>query len=77
MLFSITRSIHLEKVQFRNSILRFYVFSLPKRLRQEVVNRVSNTHNKIYILYLEANSKYFSLSEDDRTIIETILSLTF
>ena len=73
-----TTAINIPKMQ--NNMLRLYVFSQPKQVRKGIFRKIKNfCSNKIYginIYIIDANSKYYSLSEDERTLIETIVSLT-
>jgi len=72
-------AISLGKIQ--NNILRIYVFSSPRNLRRgflkNIQNTVHTTYQNVNIIIMDLNSKYYCLSDDDRTIIETIISLTF
>ena len=70
-------AINIKRMQ--NSILRLYIFSSPKQIRKGISRKMKHVYNNLYFvnLYLlDANSKYYSLSEEDRTIIETIISLS-
>ena len=72
-----TNAINIPKMQ--NNMLRLYVFSKPKHNRKGVLRKIKHfcsTRIDIVNIYLiDANSKYYSLSEDERTLIETIISL--
>jgi len=61
-------------------MLRVYVFSYPKPARKSVFKRLafffSKTTEQANLYLMEANSSYYSLSEEDRFIIESIVSLS-
>ena len=70
-------AINIKRIQ--NNMLRLYIFSSPKQIRKCISRKMKYIYNNLHFvnLYvLDANSKYYSLSEDDRTIIETIISLS-
>ena len=70
-------AINFKKIQ--NNMLRLYIFSSPKQLRKGIsrnITHVYNSLNMVNLYVLDANSKYYSLSEEERTIIETIISLS-
>jgi trans-2-enoyl-CoA reductase len=72
-----TNAINIPKMQ--KNILRLYVFSQPKHIRKGLFRQIKNFYsNKIVdvnVYMIDVNNKYYSLSEDDRTLIETIISL--
>jgi hypothetical protein len=60
--------------------LRVYAFSSPRYVRKGLKNikdAVLKKTEVINIFIIEANTNYYTLSEDERTLIESILSLTF
>jgi len=74
-------AINFKRIQNRiqNSVLRLYIFSSPKQVRKGISRQIKHVYNYINVvnLYvLDVNSKYYSLSDDERTIIETIISLS-
>jgi hypothetical protein len=73
--FTAIRAIHIGKV--RNNILRIYILSSPKPIRKGIFRKIKNWFRvgkeKANIVLMEANSSYYSLSEEDRIIIETII----
>jgi hypothetical protein len=70
---------HLPKL--RNNMLRVYVFVSPRPLRKGVSKKIymllNKTSDTVNYQIMDANSKYYSLSEEDRLIIETIISLLY
>jgi len=72
-------SINMNKI--RNDMLRVYVYSTPKQLKKGFFRKFHNilykTSEKINIILIDANSHYYSLSDDDRLLIETIITLSF
>jgi hypothetical protein len=67
--------------KMKNNLLRVYVFASPRHIRKgalknlvDLINRTSSTVN---IQMIDFNSKYYSLSEEDRLIIETAISLFY
>jgi hypothetical protein len=73
-----TNAIDVPKIQ--KNMLRLYVFSSPKQIRKGILKKIKHffyekiDHVNIYII--DANSKYYSLSEEERMLIESIISLT-
>ena len=61
--------------------LRIYVFSLPKKIRKGFLNEITNTLNitkeKVNAQLITAHSRYYSLSEDERQLIEKLIDLLF
>jgi hypothetical protein len=76
---TIINAINANKV--KNNMLRIYVFSSPKPLRKGLIKKIKHffikSSEKANIYLLDANASYYSLSEEDRIIIETIISLTY
>ena len=74
-----TYAIDISRV--KNNMLRIYVFSSPKPLRKGIIKQLKhffiNSSEKANIYIFDANASYYSLSEEDRLIIETIISLTY
>jgi hypothetical protein len=74
-----TESIAINVGKVKNNMLRIYVFSSPRPIRKGIFRKIQNFFRvgseKANIILMEANSSYFSLSDDDRAIIETIISL--
>ena len=71
-------SIPIRKI--KDNMLRAYVFSYPKHVRKgikNIKNYVFKTTDVVTIYMMEANKNYYSLSDDERTLIETIISLTY
>ena len=69
-------AINMRKLQ--NNFLRIYVFSSPKNVRKGLKNIqhiAFKTSDVINICIIEANTNYYALSEDERTLIETVISL--
>lgn len=67
--------------KLRNNMLRVYVFVSPRPLRKGVAKKIymllNKTSDTVNYQIMDANSKYYSLSEEDRLIIETIISLLY
>jgi hypothetical protein len=67
--------------RFRNDMLRIYVFASPRPIRKNIIKKIGFFFNKssttVNLYLLDINSKYYSLSDDDRTIIETMVSLMY
>jgi len=65
----------------RNNILRAYVLDYPKHIRKQPLKSleffINKTTNKIAFYLTDANCKYYSLSEEDRAIIESVIALTY
>ena len=60
----------------RNSILKKIIYDDVTRAKI-VINNTKIFYNKLLSKYYEINEKYYSLSENDRTIIETLFSLSY
>lgn len=75
--FSETMAINFGKV--KNNMLRVYIFTSPRPIRKGILRKIKNFFHqnteKANIYLMEANSSYYSLSEEDRYLIETIISL--
>jgi len=65
-----------EYFMIRNTILKKIIRDDIQRAKL-IVKATKFFYNKLLSSYYEANEKYHSLSEEDRTIIETIISLTY
>lgn len=67
--------------RMRNNMLRLYVYNYPAPLRKKVINRlgqvVGQTGTALNMYIIDVNGKYYSLSEEDRIIIETAISLLY
>ena len=65
----------------RNNLLRTLLSTTEYRKTRVLLNKTTdlynNIYNKILSMYYDTNGKYYSLSEDDKTIIETIISLCY
>jgi hypothetical protein len=70
---------HLPKL--RNDMLRVYVFVSPRPLRKGIVKKMymllNKTTDNVNCQLMDVNSKYYSLSEEDRLIIESLISLLY
>jgi len=75
--FTETQAINLGKV--KNNMLRIYVFSSPRPIRKGLAKKIQNLFHKnsekAIICFMDANASYYSLSDEDRNLIETIISL--
>jgi len=67
--------------RMRNNMLRLYVYHYPSPLRKKALNKfgqiVGQTGTTLNLYMMDANAKYYSLSEEDRLIIETAISLLY
>jgi hypothetical protein len=65
--------------QFRNSWLRIYVSILKNSLKKNNKNYIllDKLNNKINRYSIEINIKYNSLSDDEKLLIENLLSLLY
>lgn len=61
--------------------LSIYVFTLPKKIRKGFLNEIKHTLNitkeKVSAQLITAHSRYYSLSEDERLLIEKFIDLLF
>jgi hypothetical protein len=71
--------VHFSRM--RNNMLRLYVYNYPAPLRKKVINKVGQvvgqTGTALNMYIIDINGKYYSLSEEDRIIIETALSFLY
>ena len=71
----------IEIARVKNNMLRIYVSAYPRKLRKDVFIKLHNIiyryREKINLFLFDANAKYYSLSDDDRTIIETVIALSY
>jgi hypothetical protein len=67
--------------RMRNNMLRLYVYNYPTPLRKKVLNKCGQAIGQIgtalNLYIMDVNGKYYSLSEEDRTIIETAISFLY
>jgi len=67
--------------RMRNNMLRLYVYNYPAPLRKKVINKlgqvVGQTGTALNMYIIDVNGKYYSLSEEERIIIETAISLLY
>lgn len=72
-----TLAINFGKV--KNNMLRIYIFSSPRPIRKGFIRKIKNwfhrSFEKANIELMDVNSSYYSLTEEHRFIIETIISL--
>ena len=76
----ISNSIQIHK--FRNNWLRLYIQSYNKEKQKiNIKNLCLKLYNKIYdkanIYLIKVNNEYNLLSDDDKAIIETLISLIY
>jgi hypothetical protein len=71
----------IEIARVKNNMLRIYVSAYPRKLRKVVFIKLHELiyryREKINLFLFDANAIYYSLSDDDRTIIETVISLSY
>ena len=60
----------------RNSLLKKIIYNDIYRLKS-VIKQTKIIYNKLITKYYETNEKYYSLTENERAIIETVISLTY
>ena len=71
-------SIAINFGRAKNNMLRIYVFTSPRPIRKGLIKKIHyffhKTSDKVNLYLMEANASYYSLSEEDRSIIETLIS---
>jgi len=76
---SIVKAINLGKV--KNNMLRIYIYSCPIKSKKKILTKIndylSKTREKTNLYLINTSSLYYSLSEEQRTLIETIISFDF
>ena len=74
-----TTSININIPKIQNNMLRLYVFSHSKQVRKCFLNKFKHFYYNRIVGFnnfiIDTNIKYYSLSEDERILIETIVSL--
>ena len=71
-------SLSLNPMMIRNTGLRFLISCNYKKGKNTIIHFKNIFQNQIYQLYENSRFKcaeYYSLSDDDRTVIETIVGL--
>lgn len=68
-------SISTKYTQFRNHSMRIILTEDYKKSKVLFKN-VKVFYNKLFSMYHDINNKYYSLSENDRTLFESIISLS-
>ena len=72
-------------LRFRNTLLRIYISSDKKKVVNEYSNKIaiktktkaSNYYNKILSKYHDVNLFYNTLTDEEKAIIEAIISLCY
>jgi UDP-N-acetylglucosamine transferase subunit ALG13 len=79
-----TINVGAESLNFprlRNNMLRIYVFGYQNTIKKRLINKfgdwISKTTDTVNFYLMDANCKYNSLSEEDKIIIETAISLLY
>jgi hypothetical protein len=76
---SLVKAINLGKV--KNNILRIYVFSYKRKSKKHLLANIHEflikSKEKTNLYLINASSTYYSLSEEQRILIETIISFDF
>ena len=76
----ISSKLHIIKPEqyfmIRNSILRKIIHDDVVKAKL-IVKSTKIFYNKILTKYYDFNQQYYSLSEEDRAIIEAVISLTY
>lgn len=68
----------LNPMMIRNTGLRFLISCNYKKCKNTIIHIKNIFQTQIYIMYENSRFKYaeyYSLSDDDRTVIETIMGL--
>jgi len=60
----------------RNKILKKIIYE-DKMKAKIMINKIKLIYNRILSTYYEVNEKYYDLTDADKTIIDTILSLVY
>lgn len=71
-------SLSLNPMMIRNTGLRFLISCNYKKCKNTIIHFKNIFQNQIYQIYENSRFKYaeyYSLSDDDRTVIETIVGL--
>jgi hypothetical protein len=67
--------------RIRNNILRIYVVNYTKHVKKGIFNKIYHLLNKtsdtLNIYLMDTNSKYYSLSEEERILLENIITFMF
>lgn len=63
--------------QFRNSWLRIYINTLKKKNINKIYIFFEKLNNKFNSYTIEFHVEYNSLSDDDKLLIETLISLLY
>jgi hypothetical protein len=80
-----TLSENLYNLRFRNTLLRIYICSDKKKVANEYSNKiaiktktkVTEYYNKIISKYHDMNVFYNTLTDEEKAIIEAIISLCY
>jgi hypothetical protein len=72
-------------LRFRNALLRIYISSDKKKLVNEYTNKIADKtktrttgyYNNVLTKYYNLNLLYNTLTEEEKTIIEAIISLCY
>lgn len=60
----------------RNSLLKKIIYNDVYCLKN-VIKQTKIIYNKLITKYYETNDKYYSLTENERAVIEAVISLTY
>jgi hypothetical protein len=82
LFFSYVTSNNLQIQKFRNNWIRVYINSYNKEKQRISINTFClKLYNKFYenlnIYFIKLNNDYYTLPDDERTIIETLVSLIY
>jgi hypothetical protein len=72
-------------LRFRNTLLRIYISSDKKKIVNEYSNKIviktktkaTNYYNKVLSKYHDVNLFYNTLTDEEKTIIEAIISICY
>jgi hypothetical protein len=72
-------------LRFRNTLLRIYISTDKKKVVNEYSNKISiktktkatNCYNKVLSKYHDVNLFYNTLTDEEKTIIEAIISICY
>lgn len=77
VIYFIKISMAINQLQVRNSFLRIVIANDYKKTKNVVTSIKKYFYNKTLTTYYNISEKYYALSEDDKTLIEAIISLGY
>lgn len=64
-------------MRVRNQYLRFYVMHKKSKLKKYIIETSNKAYNSVLSKIYDAQYAYYSLSDEDRELIEQIINLHF